>query len=98
MASHPRAAKFATEIRALPRSYATVAYFSNNAVVFVDGNGKKQPVRYQVVAVAGLATIDSAAAAKAGANYLSEELGQRLTRGPAQFHLYAQLSNPGDAT
>ena len=70
LGSHPRAAKFATEVRTLPRSYATVAYFSNNAVVFVDKDGKKQPVRYQIVPVAGVATLDSASAAKAGGNYL----------------------------
>jgi catalase len=97
-ASHPRAAKFAMEVRNRPRSYATVAYFSNNAVVFVDEAAKKQPVRYQIVPVAGVANLDSASAAKAGGNYLGEELGKRLARGPAEFRLYAQLPNPGDPT
>jgi catalase len=97
-ASHPLAAKFASEVRTRPRSYATVAYFSNNAVVFVDERGKKQPVRYQIVPVAGVAELDSAAAAKAGGNYLAEELGRRLAQGPAQFRLYAQLANAGDPT
>jgi catalase len=96
--SHPRAAKFAAEVRTVPRSYATVAYFSNAAVVFVDQDGKKQPVRYQIVPVAGEATLDSAAAAKAGGNFLATELRQRLARGPAQFRLFAQLANPGDPT
>ena len=36
------------------------AYFGNNAFVFVDGSGKKQPIRYQIVPVAGVATLDSA--------------------------------------
>jgi catalase len=98
LASHPRAAKFATEVRTVPRSYATVAYFSNSAVVFVDKDGKKQPVRYQIVPVVGVADLDSASAAKAGGNYLAPELGRRLARGPAQFHLYAQLANAGDPT
>jgi catalase len=98
MGSHPRAAKFAQEVAVVPRSYATLAYFSNNAVVFVDGNGKKQPVRYQIIPVAGMATLDSASAAKGGVNYLQEELRHRLARGPAEFRLYAQLPNPGDPT
>jgi catalase len=98
MASHPRAAKFAQEVAVVPRSYATLAYFSNNAVVLVDGNGKKQPVRYQIIPVAGVATIDSASAAKAGGNYLQEEIQHRLARGPAEFRLYAQLPNAGDPT
>jgi catalase len=98
LASHPRAAKFAMEVRALPRSYATLAYFGNNAFVFVDPNGKKQPVRYQIIPVTGVATLDSASAARADENYLLEDLQRRLTKGPVQFQLYAQLPGPGDPT
>jgi catalase len=98
LGSHPRAAKFAMEVRVVPRSYATAAYFGNNAFVFVDGQGKRQPVRYQIIPVAGVTSLDSAAAARAGANYLQEELQRRLARGPVQFRLFAQLPNPGDRT
>jgi catalase len=95
---HPRAAKFLGEVQTRPRSYATAAYFGNNAFVFVDGRGKKQPVRYQIVPVAGEATLDSAAAAKAGENYLRDEIQRRIKGGPVQFRLYAQLPNSGDPT
>ena len=98
LGSHPRAAKFLGEVQARPRSYATAAYFGNNAFVFVDGSGKKQPVRYQIVPVAGEATLDSAAAAKAGENYLRDEIQRRIKGGPVQFRLYAQLPNAGDPT
>ena len=60
--------------------------------------GKRQPVRYQIIPAAGVVNLDSAAAAKQGANYLQEELQRRLARGPVQFRLYAQLPNPGDPT
>jgi catalase len=96
--SHPRAAKFAGEVGARPRSYATAAYFGNNAFVFVDGNGKKQLVRYQIIPQAGVANLDSASAAKAGENYLQDDIQRRLARGPVLFQLYAQLPNPGDPT
>ncbi len=98
LGSHPRAAKFLAEIQARPKSYATAAYFGNNAFVFVDSSGKKQPFRYQIVPVAGVATLDSAAAAKAGENYLIDEIQRRIKAGPVQFRLYAQLPNPGDPT
>jgi catalase len=98
MAGHPRAAKFAQEVATVPRSYATLAYFSNNAVIFVDDSGKRQPVRFQIVPAAGVATLDSAAAAKADGNFLQEEIRHRLARGPAEFRLYAQLANAGDPT
>ena len=98
LGSHPRAAKFLTEVQARPKSYGTLTYFGNNAFVFVDGSGKKQPVRYQIVPVAGEATLDSAAAAKAGENYLIEDIQRRVAASPVQFRLYAQLPNPGDPT
>jgi catalase len=98
LGSHPRAAKFLMEVQARPKSYATATYFGNNAFVFVDGSGKKQVTRYQIVPVAGEATLDSAAAAKAGEDYLIQEIQRRIAAGPVQFRLYAQLPNPGDPT
>ena len=98
LGSHPRAAKFATEVQTRPKSYATQAYFGNNAFVFVDGSGKKQAVRYQIEPAAGVANLDSAAAAKAGENYLLEDLQKRIARGPVVFGLFAQLPNAGDQT
>jgi catalase len=98
LGSHPRAAKFVAESQVLPKSFATLAYFGNNAFVMVDGSGKKQAVRYQIEPVAGVATLDSASAAKAGDAYLLEDIQRRLARGPVRFRLYAQLANPGDPT
>jgi len=96
--SHPSAAKFAMDVQARPKSYATAAYFGNNAFVFVDGQGKRQPVRYQIIPAAGVVNLDSAEAAKQGANYLQEDLQRRLAKGPVQFRLFAQLPNQGDPT
>ncbi len=98
LGSHPRAAKFLMEVQARPKSYATLAYFGNNAFVFVDSSGKKQVVRYQIVPVAGVATLDSAGAAKVGENYLIDDIQRRIAAGPVQFRLYAQLPEPGDPT
>jgi catalase len=98
LGSHPRAAKFLMEVQARPKSYATQAYFGNNAFVFVDGSGKKQVVRYLIEPAAGVSNLDSAAAAKEGENYLLDEIQKRLARGPVAFVLYAQLPNAGDQT
>src|SRR3954454_9783214 len=96
--SHPLAAKFAQDVQARPESYSTAAYFGNNAFVLVDSQGKRQPTRYQILPEAGVVNLDSAAAARQGANYLQEELARRMARGPVQFRLFAQLPNPGDPT
>ncbi len=98
LGNHPRAAKFLGEIQGRPRSYGTLAYFGNNAFVFVDSSGKRQAFRYQILPVAGEAMLDSASAAKAGANYLSEDIQKRIAKRPVAFRLFAQLPNPGDPT
>jgi len=98
LGSHPRALKFVIDNKPLPASFATLAYYGNTAFVFVDPKGTKRAGRYQIVPVAGLASLDSAAAAQAGPNYLFDELPLRLARGPVRFRLYVQLANPGDPT
>ena len=98
LGSHPRALQFVMDNTPLPVSFATLAYYGNNAFVFVDAKGTKRAGRYQIIPAAGLASLDSAAAATAGPNYLFDEVSGRLARGPIQFKLYVQLANPGDQT
>ena len=81
-----------------PKSFARLAYYGNNAFVFVDSGGVKRAGRYQIIPVAGVAHLDSVAATKAGPNYLFDELRQRVARGPITYHLFVQLANPGDPT
>jgi catalase len=98
LATHPRAARFLQDQQALPTSFATLAYFGNNAFVFVDNAGVRRPFRYQILPAAGLTTLDSAAAAKAGPNYLFDDLKGRLAKGTVKFRVVAQMANPGDQT
>jgi catalase len=98
LGAHPRAAKVIKDSQALPKSFATLAYFGNNAFVFVDSAGTRRAGRYQILPVAGIAHLDSAAAAKAGANYMFEDLRRRIARGPISYTLAVQLANPGDPT
>ena len=98
LGKHPRALKFVQDAQPLPKSFATLAYFGNNAFLFVDSAGVKRAGRYQILPAAGVATLDSAAAAKATPNYLFEDLPKRLAKGPVRFRLVAQMANPGDQT
>jgi catalase len=98
LGTHPRALKVLKDSQALPKSFATLAYFGNNAFVFVDSAGTKRAGRYQIRPTAGIAHLDSVAAAKAGANYMFEDLRRRIARGPVTYTLAVQLANPGDPT
>jgi catalase len=98
LGSHPRALKVIVDSKPLPESFARLAFFGNNAFVFVDSGGTKRTGRYQIVPVAGLKHLDSTAATKLSPNYLFDELHRRIDRGPIRYRLFVQLANPGDPT
>jgi catalase len=98
LGTHPRALKFVQDVQKLSPSYATHAYFGNNAFIFIDSAGTKRAGRYQIIPAAGIHTLTPAELAKLGPNYLGDDLKQRLTKGPIQFKLLLQLANPGDQT
>jgi catalase len=98
LGSHPLALKFVQEIQAVPASYGTEAYFSNDAFIFVNKQGIKQAGRYQFRPVAGQHNLSEGDAKTKSPNFLGEELKTRLTRGPIQFRMIVQLPNSGDPT
>jgi catalase len=98
LAKHPRALKFIQDAQPLPASFATLAYFGNNAFIFVDSAGTRRPGRYQILPAPGIVNLDSLEASRAGPQYLFEDLPRRLARGPVRFRLMAQMANPGDQT
>jgi catalase len=98
LGGHPRALKVIMDSKALPKSFATLGFFGNNAFVFVDSAGTRRVGRYQILPVAGIHHLDSTTATKLSPNYLFEELTRRIARGPIKYRLLVQLANPGDPT
>jgi catalase len=98
LGTHPRALKFVQEIRVVPASFATEAFFSNDSFVFVNHAGARQTGRYQIVPVAGRQDLSDAEAKTRSANFLIQDLKSRLAAAPIKFRLVVQLPNPGDPT
>jgi len=98
LGSHPLALKFVQEVQAVPASFGTQAFFSNDAFIFVNSQGVKQAGRYKFLPVAGLQNLTEADAKAKPPNFLMEELRTRLARGPIQFRMIVQLPNAGDPT
>jgi catalase len=96
--SHPLALKFVQETAAVPASYGTQAFFSNDAFIFVDKQGTKRAGRYQFLPVAGQQTLSAADAKAKGPNFLDEDLKARLATGPIRYRMIVQLANAGDPT
>jgi catalase len=80
------------------RSYVTRRYFAIHAFKAVNANGEERHVRYTWVPEHGEETISMGEAKKLGADYLGEEMRQRLERGPARMLLELQIAAPGDPT
>ena len=98
LGAHPLAAKFVQESRAVPASFGTEGFFSNNAFIFVNKDGVKQAGRYKILPFAGQHNLTDKEARAKSPDFLAAELRTRLKRGPIKFHLIVQLANPGDPT
>ena len=96
--SHPLAAKFVGENGAVPVSFGTESFFSNDSFVFVNKAGQRQAGRYQFVPIAGEQHLSAADAKVKTDNFLSDELKERMKKGPVQFRLLVQLAGSGDST
>ena len=98
LAAHPAAAAYLSQPNPTPASFATQAFFGNNAFLFVNAAGQKQPIRYQIVPVAGEHHLDAQAAGAKPANFLMDEIKERLGKGPVEFRLLAQIADRKDPT
>lgn len=79
-----------------PPSYATCPYYAIHAFKWIDAAGGERYVRYRWLPEASLASISKRAAKNRGPDYLQQEIGERLERGPARFQLQLQLAAAGD--
>ena len=96
LATHPKAVKAITAPKPTPVSFATEPYFGVNAFLFTNRDGKARYGRYQFRPEAGAKFLSAEDAAKQPANFLIDELGGRLSKGPAKFRLVVQLAAEGD--
>ena len=96
LASHPVAKNFLTGQKPPPVSWATTPYFGVNAFRFTNSRGESHYIRYRFVPLAGESYISPDQQKSLSANYLAEELVDRLKRGPIRFKMLAQVAEGTD--
>jgi catalase len=96
LGAHPAAKAFVEAPKPPPASYATLAYFGINTFKFTNAAGLATFGRYQLQPVAGTQLLTKEQLAKMGPDYLADEIGERVRRGPATFKLFLQVAEPGD--
>ena len=79
-----------------PRSYATCAYNSIHSFRLANGGGGRY-VRYRWVPEAGVEPLPEDEIEGASAEYLQDDIRERLEGGPVRFTLFARLAADDDA-
>jgi catalase len=96
LGSHPAALAFVQAPKPAPSSFARQTYFAVTAFHFANKAGETRFGRYRIVPVAGNDHLNAGAAKAKGANYLYDELKERIAKGAIEFRLLVQLANAGD--
>jgi catalase len=98
LGTHPKALEFVQTPKPAPSSFARESYFGVSAMHFTNENGVSRYGRYRIVPEAGNDHLDDATAAARSANYLFDELAERIAKGPIKFRILVQLANEGDTS
>ena len=96
LASHPKALAFVQTPKPFPSSLARESYFGVTALRFTNKDGVSRYGRYRITPDAGIEHLDDATAKTRGANYLFDELTERIARGPIGFQVLVQVANDND--
>jgi catalase len=101
VAAHPRfltALPVVRDANKVPASYGTVEYHGLHAFRWIAADGSARFVRYHLLPDAGEEFLPPRVAAEKSADFLIEELDQRLTSQPVRFSYQVQIAAHGDST
>jgi catalase len=96
LGSHPKALAFVQAPKPAPSSFARESFFGITAMRFTNQDGVSRYGRYRIVPQAGNDHLADAVAAGKSANFLFDELAERIARGPIVFRILAQLAGEED--
>jgi catalase len=96
LGSHPKALAFVQTPKPAPSSFARENYFGVTAMKFTNKDGVSRFGRYRILPEEGVDHLDDAATAAKSANYLFDEIAERVAKGPVKFKVLVQLANDGD--
>ena len=96
LGSHPAALAFVQTPKPAPASFATERYFGVTAMRFANDKGVGRYGRYQIEPEAGVEHLSSEEAKTRDADFLFNEIKQRVESGPVRFRILVQLANQGD--
>ncbi len=96
LAAHPNAKRFSEAAKPIPTSFAREAFFAVTAFRFTNAEGVSRHGRFRIRPEAGTEYLTDEQAAQKPANFLVEEIGPRLARGPFRLGVFVQMAERGD--
>ncbi len=81
----------------VPASFAKVNYWGVNAFAFIDAKGNRQFAKWVFEPVGGTQGLSDEEAKTKPADFLIDEVRQRIAAAPAEFNFNLQLAEPGDS-
>ncbi len=96
LGSHPKALAFVQLPKPFPSSFGRESFYALTAMKFTNKDGVSKFGRYSILPEAGNDFLDDAAAAGKSANYLFDELTERLAKGSIKFKIVVQVAEDGD--
>jgi catalase len=79
-----------------PLSYGSARYYAVHAFKWIDADGGERYVRYRWLPELGEHSLEADEARARGADYLQEDLRERLAEEPIRFTLELLIAGPGD--
>ena len=96
LSMNPAALEFVQAPKPMPASFAKECFYAVNAYQFTSSEGVTRHGRYRIRPDGDSEYLDAAAAAKAAANYLFDEIRERLAKGPVKMRILVQVAQNGD--
>lgn len=97
LGSHPKALQFVLAPKPIPTSFARESFFAVSAFKFTAADGNSLYGRYRILPEAGNEYLEAPAAAAKSANFLFDEIKQRVAKEPIKFQIVVQLAEVGDS-
>jgi catalase len=95
---HPEAMAFLQIPKPAPVSYASAPYFGVSAFKLINADNKETFVRYCFVPAEGVHTLSPDEVKEKSANYLQDDLKERIASSPIVFKLNVQVAEESDTT
>jgi catalase len=95
-AKHPKAKQFFDTPSPVPVSWATESYFAVTAFKFINADNVEQFGRFRIRPELGNKYLSEEEAKQKPDNFLSDEMNERLKKGPVKLQIVVQMAGDGD--